>query len=98
MEWSFTIPATVNRDGAYDKTSMMVAYWYPEIAVYDDVFGWDEILFDGKAEFYHDVSDFKVAIEMPKNYVIWASAEPSNAKEIYPKHILERIDLGKRIR
>ena len=96
MEWSFFIPKEVDRDGAYDKTSMLVAYWYPEIAVYDDVFGWDEILFDGKAEFYHDVSSFKVSIELPKNYVVWASAEPLNSQEIYPAPILERIALAKK--
>lgn len=91
MDWSITIPATVDRDGAYDETSMLVAYWYPEIAVYDDIYGWDLIDFDGTAEFYHDVSSFKVEIEMPDNFVIWASDAPVNANEIYPKKILDRL-------
>ena len=25
---------------AYDSTSFFLAYWYPQIAVYDDIFGW----------------------------------------------------------
>ncbi len=95
LQWSFTIPAEVDRDGAFNKTSMMVAYWYPEIAVYDDIFGWDEIAFDGKAEFYHDVSSFKVSVELPSNYVVWASSELINGEEIYPKHLTERLALAK---
>jgi hypothetical protein len=95
MEWAFTIPEKVDRDGAYDASSMLVAYWYPEMAVYDDVFGWDEIVFDGDAEFYHDVSNFKVEVEIPSKYVVWASAEPKNSEEIYPKSMLDRISLAK---
>lgn len=95
MSWSITIPASVDRDGAYDETSMMVAYWYPEIAVFDDIYGWDKIDFDGQAEFYHDVSDFKVTIEIPDNFVIWASDAPTNGDEVYPKKILDRLTIAK---
>ena len=92
VDWSITIPAKVDRDGAYDETSMMVAYWYPEMAVYDDVFGWDKIDFDGKAEFYHDVSDYEVEITIPEDFVIWASAAPTNSSDIYPETILKRLN------
>lgn len=91
IEWSITIPATVDRDGAYDETSMLVAYWYPEIAVYDDIYGRDKIDFDGQAEFYHDFSSYKVEIEIPNNFVIWASDAPVNGEEVYPKKIKERL-------
>lgn len=95
IDWSITIPEKVDRDGAYDETSMLVGYWYPEMAVYDDLFGWDYINFDGKAEFYHDVSDFDIEVEIPENFVIWASAEPINSAEIYPKKILSRLEAAK---
>jgi hypothetical protein len=95
IDWSITIPEKVDRDGAYDETSMLVGYWYPEMAVYDDVFGWDYINFDGKAEFYHDISDFDIEVEIPEDFVIWASAEPINSADIYPKKILERLATAK---
>lgn len=95
IKWSITIPADVDRDGAYDKTSMLVAYWYPEIAVFDDIYGWDDIDFDGSAEFYHDFSSFKIEIEIPDNFVIWASDAPVNGDEIYPKKIRERLQEAK---
>ncbi|WP_258105343.1 M1 family metallopeptidase [Marinoscillum sp. MHG1-6] len=96
VDWSITIPEKVDRDGAYDETSMLVAYWYPEIAVFDDVFGWDMIDFDGKAEFYHDVSDFNIEITIPDNYIIWASAAPSNGYEIFPGKIQNRLGQAKK--
>lgn len=91
IKWSISIPEKVNRDGAYDKTSMLVAYWYPEIAVIDDIFGWDEIDFDGRAEFYHDFSDFDITIDIPTNFVVWASDAPKNAESIYPNTMLTKI-------
>ncbi|MFY0600078.1 MAG: M1 family metallopeptidase [Cyclobacteriaceae bacterium] len=94
IDWSITIPEEVDRDGAFDESSMLVAYWYPEMAVYDDVFGWDMIDFDGKAEFYHDASDFKVEIQIPENFIIWASDAPTNASEVYPQKILDRLKVA----
>ncbi len=92
IEWSVKIPEKVGRDGAYDETSMFVAYWYPEIAVYDDIFGWDKIDYDGMSEFYHDFSDFEVSIEIPEEYLVWASAAPINEQELYPDFILDRLN------
>ena len=38
--WEFHIPEkTFIRFGKYDSTSFFIAYWYPRVAVYDDVFG-----------------------------------------------------------
>lgn len=92
IEWSITIPETVARDGAYDKTSMFVAYWYPEIAVYDDVFGWDMIDHDGYSEFYHDFSSYDIEITIPDNYIVWASTDPINGDDVYPSLIAERLN------
>ena len=42
IQWSFTMPKGVaNRYGKYGDHAYFVAYWYPQMAVYDDVFGWD---------------------------------------------------------
>ena len=40
IEWNFSLPkiSTV-RFGAYSKHSAFIAYWYPQVAVYDDIDG-----------------------------------------------------------
>ena len=44
LEWQFTIPKKSNvRMGTYDSASFFVAYFYPSIAVYDDIDGWDNV-------------------------------------------------------
>ena len=42
--WTFIIPQNQPvRMGKYSENIIFVAYWYPQIAVYDDIDGWDEI-------------------------------------------------------
>ena len=40
--------------GTYDSTSFFIGYWYPQIAVYDDIDGWDHNNYGGQHEFYND--------------------------------------------
>ncbi|WP_299683658.1 M1 family metallopeptidase [uncultured Dokdonia sp.] len=95
-KWHYTIPSKrFRRSGAIDSTSMFIAYWYPEVAVFDDIHGWDNITYDATSEFYHDVANFKVEIEVPKNYMVWSSTELKNPSEIFPKKILNRLNKAK---
>ncbi|HLF36059.1 MAG TPA: M1 family metallopeptidase, partial [Cyclobacteriaceae bacterium] len=92
FRWRFTIPGDgFERSGAYDSTSMFIAYWYPEVAVYDDIDGWDRTDYTGGVEFYHDYSDFRIRIEVPENFLVWASAAPSNPEEVYPDLIMKKL-------
>ena len=69
-EWSAKIPQTDGRTGAIDNTSFFVAYWYPQVAVYDDVFGWDQLNYTLQSEFYHDLANFDVHITAPENFTV----------------------------
>jgi hypothetical protein len=93
ITWNYIIPGKgFDRSGAYDSTSMFIAYWYPEIAVYDDIDGWDFNDFTGGVEFYHDYSNYTVEIEAPANFLLWASVAPLNAEDIYPDFIKKRLN------
>jgi len=96
ISWSFYIPQIVPiRTGAYSDTSMFVAYWYPQIAVYDDIDGWDELSYTGTTEMYNDFSSFKVEITLPKNYIMWSTGELQNPEEILNEKFLERYNKAK---
>jgi hypothetical protein len=44
INWHYTIPGKgFERSGAIDSTSMFIGYWYPEIAVLDDIDSWDTV-------------------------------------------------------
>lgn len=93
MNWQVPMPQhTSIRFGRYGKDNWFIAYWYPQIAVYDDVSGWDTHPFTGSAEFYNDFNDYSITINVPEGYRIWATGLLNNEKEHYTKKILERLN------
>lgn len=96
IDWHLTIVGEgFERSGAIDNTSMFVGYWYPEMAVLDDINGWDHVVYNAATEFYHDYSDYDVEITAPDNFTVWASVAPSNEKEVYSAQIRERLAKGR---
>ena len=91
--WKFHIPEKVrNRMGNYGKGRYFVAYWYPQISVYDDISGWDMIEFNGITEFYNDFNDYDVHITTPAGYAVWATGHLENPAEVYAKPVLKRYN------
>lgn len=92
VEWNYVIPRDFVRSGAIDSTSMFVAYWYPEIAVKDDIDGWDQSYYDTATEFYHDFSEYEVSLSLPDNFVVWASVAPENPEDVYTEQTRKRLE------
>lgn len=92
INWNYIIPGKgFERSGAIDSTSMFVAYWYPEMAVLDDIDLWDRIVYDAATEFYHDYSDYEIEVTVPDNFMVWASVAPLNPEEVYSTATRERL-------
>ena len=79
------------RTGQVDSGSYFIAYFFPRIAVYDDVDGWNKYPYRGSEEFYNDFCDFKANITVPDNYVVWATGELQNTNKVFNKTIAKRI-------
>lgn len=82
--WSYTLPAAKGsaRECVCDSTTFFVPYFYPQIAVYDDLNGWASHPYTGQQEFYHDFADYDVRITLPPGFQVWATGEWQNAREI----------------
>ena len=78
------------RECVCDPSTFFIPYFYPEIAVYDDLHGWASTPYNGLQEFYHDFSDYDVTITLPKGYQAWATGEWQNAADILQPTFLER--------
>jgi hypothetical protein len=80
--WHFTIPeqgvGRMGRDGALYE----IAQWYPRMAVYDDVRGWNHEPYIGAGEFYLDYGDYDVALTVPASYIVAATGELRNGTEV----------------
>ena len=97
VAWSFVMPSKVNvRMGTYGKTNFMVAYWFPKLAVYDDVYGWANMPHTGRSEYYNEFGNFEVEITVPQGYSIWSTGLLQNADELYQKKYLKRIEEAKK--
>jgi hypothetical protein len=93
VDWSFTIPkGTDIRIGAYGESTFFVGYWYPKIAVYDDIRGWDMISYNAEHEFYFDYSDINVEIKVPKGFGVWATGMLQNPHEVLNDVYLKRYN------
>jgi hypothetical protein len=92
IEWRFNISSkTTLRMGVYDSTTVLVGYWYPQMAVYDDIDGWDFNIYSGQEEFYNDFSTFNVNITLLNNFGVWATGELQNPKEVFSEEIYQKF-------
>ena len=83
MEWTTEMPPVyVNKIGAYNLESAFIGYWYPQIAVYDDIDGWDKNEYTGAQECYTDFGDFNVKIKVPNGNYVFATGNLQNAEEV----------------
>jgi len=90
-KWKFTLPQkSWLRMGAYSDSSLFIGYWYPQIAVYDDINGWDYSQYTGTQEFYNDMSDYDVEITAPGNFLVWGTGLLKNANNIIREPYLSR--------
>jgi hypothetical protein len=93
LDWSFPVASKSKiRMGRYDSTSYFIGYWYPQIAVYDDIDGWDEYIYNGTQEFYNDINDFEVEISLPFGFTAWATGELTNPEQIFTKEFLQTAE------
>lgn len=94
MDFEFKIPEEgMDRMGQL-KTDKGVVYsmaqWYPRVAVYDDVTGWNTEPYLGAGEFYCEYGNFEYKITVPYDHIVVGSGELVNAKEVLTKQQLER--------
>ncbi len=95
IDWSVLISDKVKiRMGAYDSTTFFIAYWYPQVAVYDDIDGWDRYNYTGQQEFYNDFSNFEVEIKVPNTFAVWATGVLQNPNELLTEKYFEKYILA----
>ena len=69
-----------------------IAQWYPRMAVYDDVEGWNNLPYLGAGEFYLEYGTFDYTVEVPWNYIVVGSGELVNPKEVLTSTQMQRLD------
>jgi hypothetical protein len=95
--WSYS-PApspSDGREGREGSTLFFMGYWYPEIAVYDDVNGWVTDPYLNGAEFYMDPADYDVRVTVPRGWLVGATGTLVNAAQVLSARTRARLDMAR---
>jgi len=95
--WSY-IPALTPSDGreGRDDHLYFMGYWYPQVAVYDDVNGWMADPYLLEAEFYMDPADYDVRVTAPRGWVVGATGTLQNSKDVLSASALAKLAEARR--
>nr|WKN39578.1 M1 family metallopeptidase [Tunicatimonas sp. TK19036] len=75
-----------------DNYVYTIAQFYPRMAVYDDLNGWQNKQFLGQGEFALTFGNFEVAITVPDDHIIAATGEIQNEKEALTAEQRQRLE------
>ncbi|SHM76947.1 M1 family metallopeptidase [Flavobacterium saccharophilum] len=70
----------------------VIAQFYPRMAVYNDVEGWQNMQFWGSGEFALPFGNFDVNITVPADHVIDATGELTNRSEVFTAEQVKRYE------
>ena len=104
IKWNYNIPDhTVNRarsgfeffpkDG---NRAYVIAQFFPRMAVYNDVEGWQNHQFWGSGEFALPFGDYEVNITVPADHILDGTGVLQNRKEVYTKDMMQRYEMAKK--
>lgn len=82
IDWSFEVPPDGAPREGINGDVFMIAYWYPQLVVFDDVDGWVNDQYLGNAEFYMGYADYDVSLTLPQGWLIAATGELTNATDV----------------
>jgi hypothetical protein len=74
----------------------VIAQFYPRMAVYNDVEGWQNMQFWGTGEFTLPFGNFDVNITVPADHVMEATGELMNRSEVFTAAQVQRYELAQK--
>ncbi len=86
IDYAFDIPQygtdRMGRTATKNGWIYEIAQWYPRMAVYDDVEGWNNLPYLGAGEFYLDYGDVDYSVTLPADMIVVGSGELTNPNDV----------------
>lgn len=79
-----------------DNRIYVIAQFYPRMAVYNDVEGWQNSQFWGRDEFALPFGNFDVNITVPADHILDGTGVLTNREEIFTKDMMKRYKKAKK--
>jgi hypothetical protein len=96
MQYSFAIPDHGSDRMGRDSALYEIAQWYPRMAVYDDLHGWNTDPYLGQGEFYLEYGTVDYSITVPAGYVVAGTGVLQNRAEVLTPSQIDRLDRAAR--
>jgi hypothetical protein len=104
IKWWYNIPDhTIDRArSGYEffpkdgNRAYVIAQFFPRMAVYNDVEGWQNHQFWGNGEFALPFGNYEVSITVPSDHVLDGTGVLQNMKEVFSKDMIKRYNLAKK--
>jgi hypothetical protein len=91
VAWHFAVPEhgadRMGRDGPLYE----IAQWYPRVAVYDDVRGWNTEPYLGQGEFYLEYGNYDLYLTVPAGYIVAGTGLVQNQAEVMTPAQVSRL-------
>lgn len=74
----------------------VIAQFYPRMAVYNDVEGWQNMQFWGAGEFALPFGNFEVNITVPADHIMEGTGDLTNRRQVFTPQQLKRYELAEK--
>jgi len=96
MNFAFKVPQEgmdrMGRLKVEDGWIYAFAQWYPKVAVFDDIEGWNVEPYLGAGEFYLEYGDFDYKVTVPYDHIVVGSGKLMNPKDVLSKELQSRYE------
>jgi hypothetical protein len=96
IEWKTKLPGGPGGRGhrmtqRFEDRLFQPTQWFPRVAKYDDLRGWDTNVYLGPAEFYNNFGRFDVKIDVPGGWLVTGTGVLQNPQEVLTAKARERL-------
>jgi hypothetical protein len=96
ISWETKLPGGENGRGhrmtqRFDSRLFQPTQWFPRLAKYDDLRGWETSPYLGPSEFYNNFGRFDVSITVPAGWIVSGTGVLQNPKEVLTPTAIQRL-------
>jgi hypothetical protein len=91
LTYAFNVPEHGADRMGRDGPLYQIAQWYPRMAVYDDVNGWNTDQYLGQGEFYLEYGTIDYEITLPPGYIVAGTGVLANPADVLTATQRERL-------
>jgi hypothetical protein len=103
IQWNYLIN-NINKDGGRSgletfpdgNNNYTIAQFFPRLAVYNNVEGWQNMQFWGRSEFALEFGDYEVNLTVPSDHIVEATGSLQNEKEVLTKTQRKRFESARK--